>query len=79
MTTKESKRAKDERPFKEFTIRLTDGKEIPVNHPDAVAWEDEKARIVLVISQGEHYWIELSLVTALVRPTPIIPATGNGG
>lgn len=78
MTTKESKRAKDERPFKEFTIRLTDGKGIPVNHPDAVAWEDEKARIVLVISQGEHYWIEL-LVTALVRPTPIIPATGNGG
>ncbi len=79
MTLAELKRAKDTRPFKAFRIRLTDGKEIPIEHPDAVAWEDERARIVLVLSQGEHYWLELGLITALVRATPTVPASGNGG
>jgi hypothetical protein len=75
----ELKKAKDERPFQPFRIRLTDGKEIPIKHPDAVAWEDDKARIALVVSEGENYWIEMALVTALVRSVPIVPASGNGG
>jgi len=72
----ELKKAKDERPFQAFRIRLTDGAEIPISHPDAVAWEDDKARVALVVSQGQDYWIELALVTALVRP---VPAGGDNG
>ena len=49
MRIEELKKAKDERPFKPFLIRMADGREIPVRHPDAVAWEGDHARIAIVI------------------------------
>lgn len=32
---------KDRRPFEPFVIRMADGREILVRHPDAVAWDEE--------------------------------------
>jgi hypothetical protein len=69
----ELKKIKDQRPFQPFRIRLTDGREIEIKHPDAVAWDVDEKRIVLAISKGEHYWLDIALVTALVEPVPAGP------
>jgi hypothetical protein len=70
----ELKQAKDERPFRPFSIRMADGKEIPVSHPDAIAWEadvDEDGEAeppftaVCVVPGGGWEVIELSLITSL--------------
>ncbi|MGC8642271.1 MAG: hypothetical protein ACP5XB_20610 [Isosphaeraceae bacterium] len=77
MRVDEIRRAKNARPFKPFRLRLTDGEEIPITHPDAVAWDD-KGRIASVISGGDHYWVEIALVTAIVEALPQ-PMGSDGG
>jgi len=37
----ELKKAKDQRPFQPFHVRMADGREIQVTHPDAVAWHPD--------------------------------------
>jgi hypothetical protein len=72
----ELKRVKDERPFRPFVIRMADGNEVRVTHPDALAWavlepdedngEVEEPDIVFcVIPNGNRVVIDLALVTAL--------------
>ena len=81
MKIEELKKIKDQRPFQAFRIRSTDGKEIEIKHPDAVAWDVDEKRIVLAISKGEHYWLDIQLVTALVGPVPagsITPDPNDG-
>jgi hypothetical protein len=76
MRLEELKRAKDERPFRPFVIRMADGKEVRVTHPDALAWailepdddngEVEEPDIVFcVVPNGNRIVIDLDLVTAL--------------
>jgi hypothetical protein len=76
MKIKELKDAKDTRPFEPFMIRTADGREIPVRHPDAIAWEadieDEDngepegpLTVVCVVPGGGREVIELALVTSL--------------
>jgi hypothetical protein len=73
---KELKDAKDQRPFEPFMIRTADGREIPVRHPDAIAWEadvddeengeaEEPLTVVCVVPGGGREVIELDLVTSL--------------
>ena len=45
MTIDELRQAKNQRPFEPFRIRLADGHELPILHPDAVAWEDDTPRL----------------------------------
>lgn len=52
MKIDELKRAKDQRPFQSFLIRTADEREVPVNHPDAVAWDAEFPRIVVCVLPG---------------------------
>lgn len=75
------KAAKDARPFRPFHLRMADGQEIPVYHPNAMAWEEDTSRVVFVLSQGRHYWLDVALVTALVQPVPAGPprAAWGGG
>ncbi len=73
MRIEELKRIKDARPFQPFRLRLTDGHEIVIRHPDAIAWDEGEKRTVLAISQGEHYWLDIALVTALVGKVPAGP------
>jgi hypothetical protein len=72
----ELKKAKDERPFRPFVIRMADGKEVPVSHPDAIAWEaavpdeddgepEEPDVAFCVVPGGNRIVIDLALVTAL--------------
>ena len=76
MRLEELKRAKDERPFRPFVIRMADGKEVPVTHPDAVAWEapvvdedngevEEPDVAFCIVPGGNRIVIDLALVTAL--------------
>jgi hypothetical protein len=81
MKIEELKRAKDQRPFQPFSIRMAGGKEIPVRHPDAVAWDDDideenngepeqPLTAVCVVPGGGWEVIELALVTSLAFPAP---------
>jgi hypothetical protein len=80
----EFKKAMDRRPFQPFIIRTSDGREIRVNHPGAVAWINDEARTV-ICAHPDGGWdlIEISLVTSLGYPAPVAPAerpaTNDGG
>ena len=39
MRIDELKKAKDQRPFQPFWIRMADGREIEIRHPDVIAWD----------------------------------------
>jgi hypothetical protein len=80
MKIDELKRAKDQRPFQPFRIRMADGREIEIKHPDAVAWGLETGpRMVFALCNGEHHWIDIALVSALVLPEPAEPPGSDGG
>ena len=80
MKIDELKRAKDKRPFQPFRIRMVDGREIEIKHPDAVAWGHQTGpRMVFALSNGEHHWIDIALVSSLVLPEPAEPPGSNGG
>ncbi len=78
MKLDEIKRAKDRRPFQPFLIRMADGREIRISHPDAISWDVESPRVAFAISQGEHHWIEVALITSLVLPVPASSEPENG-
>jgi hypothetical protein len=65
MKVEDLKRLKDQRPFQPFRLRLTDGHKIEIKHPDAVSWDVGASRTVFAISGGQHYWLDIALVTAL--------------
>jgi hypothetical protein len=76
MRIAEIKEAKDQRPFQPFLIRMADGREIQVMHPDAIAWEGivadedngeaaEPLTAICVVPGGRREIIELALVTSL--------------
>jgi hypothetical protein len=79
MRLEELRRVKNQRPFRPYRIRMADGREIAITHPDAVAWENEHSRVVLALSGGEHHWIEAVLITSLVEHIPASPSEENGG
>jgi hypothetical protein len=63
MRIDELKRAKDERPFRPFLIRMADGREIPVRHPNAVAWDDP--RVAICATREGWEVIDVALITSL--------------
>ena len=80
------RQAKDRRPFRPFWIRMADGREIEVRHPDAVSWGGDQGRIVSYVSpEDEWELIDIALVTSLGGPAPSPepsasprPREGNG-
>jgi hypothetical protein len=51
-------------PFQEFTFRLTDGRSLPVHHPDFVAVSNR--RVIVVNPQDESVsWIEPLLIASI--------------
>jgi hypothetical protein len=71
MTLAELKRAKNQRPFRPFFIRMADGREIEITHPDAVAREGEGSHIVICITPGGGWEIvDLILATSLDMAAP---------
>lgn len=81
MRIEELKKMKDRRPFEPFLIRMADGREVPVKHPDAVSWDPDQVRIAVCgVPGGGTEVIDVALVTSLSLPAPIPPRTqeGNG-
>ena len=78
MKLDEIKRVKDQRPFQPFLIRMADGREIRISHPDAISWDVESPRMAFAISKGEHHWMEVALITSLVLPVPASGEPENG-
>ena len=38
-------RALSSRPFRPFSVRTADGRDFPVAHPEAVAWEIDSSKL----------------------------------
>ncbi len=75
MRIEELKKAKDEGPFRPVMIRMADGREIQITHPDAVAWEGDRARTVICIVPGGGWEIiDIALATSLGTQVPASPA-----
>jgi hypothetical protein len=80
VTIAELKKAKDQRPFQPFTIEMTDGRNIPVRYPDAIAWDVDARRIaVCALPGGGAAVIDVSLATALVTVAAEPGGESNGG
>jgi hypothetical protein len=78
MRSEELRKAKDRRPFRPFSIRMADGKELEVRHPDAVAWGSDRSRIVWYISPSDDWvTIDIALVTSLAGPAPSPSPSGD--
>jgi hypothetical protein len=83
VTIRELKDAYHRRPFVPFLIRMADGREIPVGHPDALAWSEdgellEPLTIGCVMPGGRWEVIELALVTSLGFPPAQARGKGKG-
>lgn len=71
MKIEEFKRAKDQRPFLPFAIRMADGREIRVTHPDAVSWGGDQPRVAICSQpDGSRDVIEVALITSLGMSAP---------
>ncbi|MGO9596728.1 MAG: hypothetical protein ACLP7Q_01755 [Isosphaeraceae bacterium] len=82
MRIEELKKAKDQRPFRPFMIRMADGREVDVRHPDAVAWYEDAPRVAICATKDGWEVIEVGLVTSLAMthgPQPAQAPEPNGG
>jgi hypothetical protein len=79
MTIEDLKHAKDKRPFRPFIMRMANGREIEVRHPDAVAWGNELSQSVTHISPNNDWeQIDIAVIVSLAIPAPAKPTAGNG-
>jgi len=80
----EIRKVKSQVPFEPFLIQTADGRELPITHPDAVAWDAEKSprSLLCVLPGGDWRVLDLALVTALApapRPEPKPDRKKKGG
>jgi hypothetical protein len=79
MRIEELREAKNRRPFQPFLIRMAEGREIQVRHPDAIAWGPEHPRTAIcVLPDGDWEYIDIALITSLGVPAPMSTATDQG-
>jgi hypothetical protein len=73
------KDAKGRRPFEPFEVNLTDGRAIPVGHPDAVAWQGPDFAPVLhcVLPDGRWEVVNFAAITSLSAAAGVTDQ-GNG-
>jgi hypothetical protein len=75
----ELKKAKDQRPFQPFHVRMAEGREIQVMHPDAAAWDPDTPRIALfVVPGGRWEVVDVALITSLGGQARVEPIEENG-
>jgi hypothetical protein len=66
----EIKKVKSQRPFLPFLVRIADGREIRVTHPDGIAWMDDNPRIVICGQPNGWEIVDVGLITSLAIQTP---------
>jgi hypothetical protein len=76
MTTETLQRAIHRRPFVPFTLRLADGHQLPVNHPDFIMHPPgARTAVVWVPDQSYYEIIDLLLVVGLVVEQEAVPGS----
>jgi hypothetical protein len=73
MTTEQLQRHIRKSPFTPFVIRIADGHELPIPHPEFIAHAPGAHTAAVALPDGTIETIDLLLVTALVEQ----PATGS--
>jgi hypothetical protein len=67
-------RLRDERPFRPFSIRTTDGGEGLVEHPGALSWYHDQVRFVIHVNRaGDWAYIPLAHIARLEKSEPSEP------
>jgi hypothetical protein len=46
--TDELRATKNQQPFVPFEILVSDGQRYPIQHPDAISWDDEDPRVLIL-------------------------------
>jgi hypothetical protein len=70
MTREDVHKTLQARPFRKFSLRLTDGSLIPVPHPEFILLT-QGGRTAVVSTEGESFRIlDLALVTAIEVESP---------
>jgi hypothetical protein len=64
-------------PFEPFSIRLADGRSVPVRHPDFLAVG--KRRAVLIQDDDSFLWLEPLLVVSIDWPITAGKSKGGNG
>jgi hypothetical protein len=77
MTIETLDRAYRANPFRPFTLHLADGRQLPVRHPEFVAF-NPKGRIAIVIDENDRAeYVDLLLVVSLSIEAPGEPAASE--
>jgi hypothetical protein len=62
-------------PFQSFLIRMADGKEYRINHPDFVlAASSDVPQITIEVPDGSQHFLSALLVTSVERVGPVSSA-----
>jgi hypothetical protein len=62
-------------PFRPFTLRLADGRQLAIPHPDFIA---VSPRTVVVINQDDSFAILEPLLIVSIEGAPSAPTSSNG-
>jgi hypothetical protein len=65
MTVEQVRKLHQARPFKPFDVHLTDGRALPVNHPELLAIVPPGRTIVVGLEDGTAEIVDLLLVLSL--------------
>ena len=53
------------RPFESYRMRLTDGREFVINHPEVVAVSLTGRSLMLILPDGTYVWLEPLLISSI--------------
>jgi hypothetical protein len=73
MTTEQLQKTIHAAPFRAFIIRVADGQELPVPHPDFITHAPNTRTAAVSLPDGTVEIIDLLLVTGLVVAQPASP------
>jgi hypothetical protein len=80
MATREQvRRFQTAQPFRPFLVRLADGRQFEVRHPELISCDVRGREMFLSDDEGTHY-IEMLLVAEMISaPSGVVAPQDNGG
>ncbi len=80
MATREQvRRMQTAQPFRPFLVKLADGRQFEVRHPELISC-DVRGREMFLSDEDRTHYIEMLLVAEIINsPSGAVPAQDNGG